>query len=218
MTGTATAEVCTALEKWSRDLEPGLLDGAGAQRALRKVARMEAICASAKARLARRVAETNAWQRGGHKTPAHSVAATTGTSIGEAAKVLKTAERLEELPHTADAFQAGRVSEAQAHEIASAAIEAPDAEHVLIHTAKDRPHANLRDHAARVRAGARDEAEHHRRIHAERSLRTYTDLEGVWHLHAHGTPTDGARIKARLDTETEAVFREARQAGVREPR
>ena len=68
MTGTATAELCTAMEKWARGLEPRLLDGGGAQRALRKVARMEAICASAKARLARRVEETNAWQRGGHKS------------------------------------------------------------------------------------------------------------------------------------------------------
>jgi len=84
MTGTATAELCTAIEKWARDFEPRLLDGTGAQRALRKVARMKAMCAAVEAGLARRVAETNAWQRGGHKSPAHSVAASTGTSIGEA--------------------------------------------------------------------------------------------------------------------------------------
>jgi hypothetical protein len=64
---TDTAELRTALEKWARDVEPRLLDGAGAARQLRQVARMETILASVKARLARRVEETNVWQRGGHR-------------------------------------------------------------------------------------------------------------------------------------------------------
>ena len=62
---------------------------------------------------------------------------------------------------------------------------------------------------ARVRANGRDEAQRHRRIHEQRGLWTYTDLEGVWHLHAQGTPTDGARVKARLDAEADLVFTEA---------
>jgi hypothetical protein len=205
------------LEKWARSYEPRLFDGAGAQRQLRDVARMEAICASVKARLARRVAESNAWQRGGHKSAAHAVASTTGTGVGEASRVLATAERLEELPDTADAFASGKVTQAQVHEIASAAIEAPECERELISTARDRNHAQLRDQAARIRAAGRDAQERERRAREQRSVRTYTDGEGVWHLHAQGAPSDGARIEARLKAETEIVFHDARKAGLREP-
>jgi len=218
MTGAETRDLRTALEKWARSYEPRLLDGTGAQRALRDVARMEAICASVKAGLAQRVAETNVWSRGGHKTPAHSVATTTGTSVGEALRLLQTAGRLVELPDTAEAFTTGHLTQAQVHEIASAAVEAPECERELIVTAKDRNHTRLREHAARVRAAGRDERERDRRARAQRSVRTYTDVEGVWHLHAQGAPGDGATIKARLDAETEIVFTEARKAGVRDPR
>ena len=89
-----------ALEKWARDVEPRLLSGAMAARQLRQVARMEAICASVKTRLARRVDESNVWQQGGHKTPAHFVARQTGTSIHQAVTILQTGERLEALPAT----------------------------------------------------------------------------------------------------------------------
>jgi hypothetical protein len=108
MTATDTRDLRIALEKWARGYEPRLLDGRSAQRQLHDVARMEAICASVKARLARRVEETNQWRRGGHKSAAHAVASATGTSIGAASKTLKTAERLEELPETAEAFTVAR--------------------------------------------------------------------------------------------------------------
>jgi hypothetical protein len=216
MTGSETRELRIELEKWARNYEPRLLDGADAKRQLRDVARMEAICASVKARLARRVAETNAWQHGGHKSAAHAVAASTGTSVGEASRVLSTAERLEALPDTADAFASGRVTQVQAHEIASAATEVPEAERELITTARDRNHAQLRDLAARVRASGQDLKERERRAREQRSLRTYTDGEGIWHLHAKGAPSDGARIEARLKAETDIVFVEARRSGVRD--
>jgi len=211
-----TRELRTALEKWARDVEPRLLDGADAARLVRHVARMESICASVKARLARRVEETNVWQRGGHKTAAHFLASTTGTSIHQAVTTLRTAECLEALPATAEAFSSGRVSQAQANEITAAAIEAPEAEGELLRTADERNHARLRDTCRRVKASATDELERHRRAHAARALRSWTDAGGAWHLHANGTPTDGARIMAKLNAETETVFREARRAGVRE--
>ncbi len=218
MTGHDTRELRTELEKWARSYEPGLYDGEGARRQLRDVARMKAIVASVETRLARRVAESQAWRRGGHKTPAHAIASTTGTSVGEANRVLDTAKRLEDLPDTADAFTSGKVTQPQAHEIASAASDVPEAERDLLATARERNHAQLREHAARVRASVRDMKERERHAHAQRRLRTYTDAEGFWHLHAKGAPSDGARIEARLNAEADLVFAEARKAGVRESR
>jgi hypothetical protein len=217
MEATTTADVRTALEKWARDFEPRLLDGGGAMRALRQVAKMKAICASVETRLARRVEESNAWRREGHKTPAHLVARLTATSLRDADTLLRTGQQLEQLPDTAEAFLRGRVSEQQVTEIAPAASVSPEHERELLDVARDRNHAELREVARRVTAGATDEQERHRRAHAARQLRTWTDPSGTWHLHANGTPTDGARIMARLQPETEKVFADARTAGRREP-
>ena len=205
-----TRELRTALEKWARNVEPRLLDGPGAARQLRQVARMEAICASVKSRLARRVDETNAWQRGGHRSAAHLVARETGTSVHQAVVLLQTGAQLEQLPATSDAFASGRVTQAQVVEIAPAAAASPEHEGELLALAGDRNHAGLRDGARRVTAAATDALERHRRAHAQRALRAWTDPGGTWHLHANGTPSDGARIMARLDAETEAVFAGAR--------
>jgi hypothetical protein len=206
------------LEKWARNLEPRLLDGPAAARELRRVARMEAICASVKTRLARRMEETNAWQRGGHKSAAHFVARETGTSIHQAVVTLETGAQLEELPALREAFATGRVTQAQVTEIAPAAVVAADHERELVALAQeDRNHARLRDRCRKVEADATDALARRNAIHAARALRTWTDPGGTWHLHANGTAEAGARIMARLNAETEAVFQDARKANTREP-
>jgi hypothetical protein len=157
------------------------------------------------------VEETNAWQRGGHRSAAHFVARETGTSIHAAVQTLQTGAHLEELPSVRDAFASGRITQAQVGEIAPAAAVSPRHETQLIALAEDaRSQATLRETCRRVKADATDALEQHRRVHAERALRTWTDAGGTWHLHANGTPTDGARIMARLNPQTEAVFAEAR--------
>jgi hypothetical protein len=206
-----TRDLRDGLEKWARSYEPRLLDGPAAARELRRVARMKAICASVETRLAHRVEETNAWQRGGHRSAAHFVARETGTSVHQAVVTLQTAQHLEELPAVSDAFASGRVTQPQVVEIAPAAVLAPIEERSLVALAEgDRNHTKLRERCQRVRADATDALEQHRRVHAARALRTWTDAGGTWHLHANGTPSQGARIMARLNPETEAVFHEAR--------
>jgi uncharacterized protein DUF222 len=208
---TGTRELRTALEKWSRSFEPRLLDGSAAAIELKRVARMEAICAAVKTRLAHRVDETNAWRQGGHKSAAHYVARQTGTSIHQAVVTLETAKHLDDLPTVADAFASGRVTQTQVNEIAPAAAAAPEREFELVALAEDAPHhADLRDRCRRVTADATDALARHEAIHRARAVRTWTDTGGTWHLHANGTPSDGARIMARLHPEIEAVFAEAR--------
>jgi hypothetical protein len=206
-----TQELRTGLEKWARSYEPRLLDGPGAARELRRVARMEAICASVKTRLARRVDETNAWQRGGHRSAAHFVARETGTSVHQAVVTLQNGTQLEELPSVASAFASGRLTQAQVNEVAPAASVAPDRELELVALAEDaRNQATLRDGCRRVQADATDALTRRNAVHHARAARAWTDTSGTWHLHANGTPDEGARIMARLNPETEAVFAEAR--------
>jgi hypothetical protein len=200
-----------------RAVDPERFDGSAAVQALRELTRLGHLAAHAKGRLARRVDESKVWTRKGTKSAAQFVAKVTGTSVGTAATVLETAERLETLPVTAQAYQEGRLSPAQAATIANAATDVPDAESELVMTAIDAPFVSLRDHAQRVKARGTDLLERDRRIHAARQLREWTDGGGAWHLVATGTGTDGARIMAALTTEANRVFDDARRAGHREP-
>jgi hypothetical protein len=205
-----------ALEALLAELEPGTLDGPAAVRVLRELARMEHVCAAAKARVARRVDDSNVWRSKGYRSAAHLIAKLTGTSVGEASAVVRTAERLQVLPATASAFAKGRLSPAQAREVAAAAVEVPAAELQLLASAADQPFAGLQDTCRRAKAAGVDELERHRRAHTARAVRSWTDAEGIWQLHASGSPSDGARIMARLNVETEQVFRDARKAGGRD--
>jgi hypothetical protein len=200
-----------------RAVDPERFDGGASVRALRELAQLKHVVAEAEGRMARRVDASMIWTRKGTKSAAQFVAKVTGTSVGTAATVLETAERLETLPIAAQAYKEGRLSAAQVATVANAAIDAPDAESDLVMTAKDAPLASLRDHAQRVKARGTDLLARDRRIHAERQLREWTDGGGAWHLSATGTGTDGARIMAALKTEANAVFDEARRAGQREP-
>jgi hypothetical protein len=217
ITRAEIGEHCEALETALARLDVDALSGARASQVLRRVARTRHACAELEGRLARRVERTGIWRQGGHKSAAQFLAAATGTSVGAATAELATAERLESLPETADAYRAGRLSPGQAAEIANATVAAPDAEYDLLLSARTETYSHFRDHCRRVKAAHTDLNAAHRRIHAARSLRTWTDAEGAWQLHASGTVTDGATIMAALNAETDVVFRAARAEGRREP-
>ncbi|MEX2255708.1 MAG: DUF222 domain-containing protein, partial [Acidimicrobiia bacterium] len=205
-----------ALEGLLADFEPGVLDGLDAVAVVKELAKIKSVCAAAEARVVRRIEQSNVWRAKGHKSAAHLVASVTGTSVGSATTVMQTAEQLADLPATTKELASGRLSEAKAREIAAAAIEVPEMERTLLLGAPDESFAATRDRARRAKAAGTDQLERHRRAHAARSLRSWTDAEGIWQLHASGTPTDGARIMSRLNAETETVFKEARTAGARE--
>jgi hypothetical protein len=127
-----------------------LLTGEEAGRLLPRVARMENTCAALRVLLSGRVAQTDSWRKRGDRSAAHWVARTIRTTVGRAVVTLETAKRLERLHGTADAFRAGRVSETEAMEIASAASVSPSSEDELLETAKDGDVAALKDKCRRV--------------------------------------------------------------------
>ena len=71
--------------------------------------------------------------------------------------------------------------------------------------------AELKRECLRTKAAAGPDREAtHRRIRAERSMRTWTDGEGAWNLHARGPVDAGARIEARLRPLIDEEFARAR--------
>ncbi|TML63038.1 MAG: DUF222 domain-containing protein [Actinobacteria bacterium] len=199
-------------------LEPGVLSGPDAARLVDRFAEAERIAAAGRALAARRVEETNQWRLEGHRSAASWVAAKTGTSLGTAAGAIETAKRLEELPATREAFVSGRLSEAQAREVASAAAASPAAESKLLAIAEREPLGALRDECRRVvAAAATDEVEWQERIRRRRYLHSWCDEEGAVCFRARYAPDDGAKLLALVEARQNVVFREARRAGRREP-
>jgi hypothetical protein len=93
---------------------------------------------------ARRVEDAATWKRAGYRSVAEQMAAASGTSVSTARTLLETSMQLEDLPATADAMRAGKLSRAKAEVIASAATVAPEAEAGLSAGA-DAPVAVVRD-------------------------------------------------------------------------
>jgi hypothetical protein len=205
------------LDEAMAELDPAALDGRRALRTMRLFTRIKNVASAGEGRMARRFDETRVWARDGHRSGAHAVASATGTSVGAATSTLQTAERLEHLGNTAEAFAKGKLSPAQAAEIAHAASEVPDAEDELLLKVRDERFAPFRDRCRRVAASAHDPLERAKRINAVRSCRTWTDAEGGWNLSARGTPADGGRIMAVLGAEADRVFKAARARGDRDP-
>ena len=59
---------------------------------VRVLDRIGRVAEAAKASAAARVAESSLWSKAGHRSPAHWVARETGIGVGEAVKLLETAE------------------------------------------------------------------------------------------------------------------------------
>ena len=198
--------------------EPNVLAGRDAAALVEAFDEIERLGAAGRALAARRVDETNQWRLEGQRSAASWVAAKTGTSVGTAGGAIETAKRLEELPATREAFVSGRLSEAQAREIASAAASSPAAESRLLEFAAREPLGALRDECRRVlAASSADQVEWCERIRRRRYLRSWCDEEGAVCFRARYAPDDGAKLLALVEARQNVVFREARRAGRREP-
>ena len=143
----------TTLEVLVREFEPRLLDGPGAVRAVELFARVKHLGAAGAALAAKRVDDTRAYQVSGARSVGHWLAGATGDTVAAAFKSIETVNALDELPATADAFRAGRLSEAQAHEITGAARKDPSAEAELLGAVRRcTSMKGLKDSCRRVRA------------------------------------------------------------------
>jgi Domain of unknown function (DUF222)/HNH endonuclease len=206
------------LEEVVADLEPGTLDVSGAKKLVDLFTRAERLSVAGRGLAARRVQDGVSWKRDGHRSAAHWLAASTGVSVGAAARSLQMARELEALPDTAEAFRAGELSEAQAGEIAAAATQDPSAEARLLDTARSSSYRGLRDSCREASVRAEQDAACARRLHEGRAAYAWTDRDGCYRLNVSLAPDEGARLNSALQTTTDEIFHAARRAGNREPR
>ncbi len=197
--------------------EPACLDGEAAVRALELFGEIERLAAAGKALAAHRVEATRIWQSRGVRSAAHLVAAACGSSVRSAVEALETARRLDELPATAEALRAGKLSSAQASSIVSAAGDRPEAEAALVAAAESESLPALQERCRAVRAEGKEALAAYERIRAERYLRHWTDGDGAFCLQARLCPDDGAKVLAAIDAYRPGIFATARRDGRREP-
>ena len=207
------AEVARAAEAF----DASALDGEAARRALRLVGAIEGTLGSIKAALAARVAETHESRKSGTKNGAEEVARITKTSQSKAADTINTGNRMRDLDATNEAARDGQLSQEQLSMIADAAAINPGAEQRLLDTARSGVSLrDLRDACAAAKAeGDRDAEARRRRIHARRGMRTWTDREGVGHLHWADNPERIAAAVAGIQPARDRLFNAARTAGDR---
>jgi len=210
-------ELRRATVSYCSRFDPETTTPAQAARVLEQATVIESAISTLKAHAASRAAESSSWKDNGHRSAAEELATKTGTSVSSARELLEMGRRLKCQPEIDHAARRGELSSPQLEMITNAAEADPASELKLLQEAAHGSLAVLKDACARAKAAAEPDPEARRRhIHAKRSLRTWTDLEGIWRLSASGNPEDGAKIMAALRPITEALFHEARKDGRRE--
>ena len=206
----------TAAETVAREFDPDLITGRDALRIVEEAGAVLRLVQGVLARAARRVAQTDAHVGAGDKDAAQCVARTVGVTVGEARRTIGHAELLAGLPATDAAVRDGRLSARQTGLIVEAATRNPAAEPALL-AAAEQGVQPLKDACLTARAVAEDPQVRSERHHAGRSLRMWTDDDGMLAGEFRLTPEAGGAVKALLDGETARRFRQHRGAGTREP-
>jgi Domain of unknown function (DUF222) len=201
------------------DFEPALITTGDAVRAFAVFSSIEKTVVAAKTLVASRAACSDHWQKEGHRSPAHWVAETTGSGIGESHGLIENSGRLVELPETTEALRRGELSGAQLREMAATAAAHPRAESELLEAAKRHGLRGLRDQCRRVKARSMSETDARARyeeIRKNRSLQMWTDQDGVGRIDGRLAPDDFARFCGAIKAKSDLIFGEARKAGHRE--
>ncbi|MFO7589408.1 MAG: HNH endonuclease signature motif containing protein [Acidimicrobiia bacterium] len=196
-------------------LEPARLAGSDAARLTATAARIEKLAATAKAALASRADETQAWRGGRAASPEQWLAETSGCSEGVAREALATARRVQTLPATRERLLDATLSIPQAALVSAGAAVDPTSERRLLNTASRSGMRGLRAEKERVVAAATDEEAAARRARRDRHLRVWNQGAAT-HGSFSGPTAAVADLLEALEPLTRRRFEEARSAERRE--
>ena len=189
------------LEKANAELEPELLDSAGARVVLDRYARARRLADYGVAAAARKVAD------------AAVVSRATGTPMGHAKATIDLGTNLKAAPELGAALASGSVSAEQAIHIASAEASVPGVAEELVDLANSEPFHVFKDRARKLKL----EAEQHNglsaRQRAARTARHYPDDLGMTHIHLTLEPLAATPIVNRAEADAERLYKAARKSG-----
>ena len=200
-------EFRAALAAW----EPGVHSGDDCATIVEELARVENASAAARARGALRVVECHSHRDRGFADAHDWLASVAGTTSRDAKVALDTARTIDSCPDTADAWNAGTVSTAQAAEIDRTQREVPGAEGELLELAEGGSLGAVRERGRARRLEALDQEDLHRRQHAAREFRHWRDERGMVCGSFALTPSVGVAFVNRLERATDRRWRAARR-------
>jgi hypothetical protein len=117
------------------EIEVEGLEAPVAAQVVEQCAEAERLLAALRVMAAATLQDKALWRREGFRSAAAWMASKTGTAVGPAIASVEMAGALADLPRLGAAFRGGRLSEAQAREIAEVASEFPDTEPQLVEAA-----------------------------------------------------------------------------------
>ena len=201
---------CDALARF----DPKLWSGEECAALAERFARVENAAQAARARASARAGACGAHRARGFASTREWMAASAGTSMRDAKTALETVAAVQSLPDTRDALANGRISLAQAEEIAKTETAVPGTELELLELAKDSSLGGVRERGRRIRLDAMDPDDLAALQHAAREGTHWRDLElGMIRVSAALTPEVGIPFVNRWDAETDRLWREARRLG-----
>jgi hypothetical protein len=202
-----------AMRRFFEDLDPRTVSPDDARLLLREACAIEHFGASIKYRFTPRAMCGAPWQEEGHRSEASWLAEATRTSVPEAVAPITTAQRLAELPTTAEALMSGAISPTEAKAVAAAASADPTTEAELLASVGTMTVSTLCS-AARHMANAAHERdpEHRQKVHSNRFLRFWRDDEGMCRFSGGVTPDAGLEILSAVRSRAAHVADEARRA------
>jgi hypothetical protein len=148
--------------------------------------------------------------RVGRRRMADALVGQVGVSKGQARRSVWAAHTLEEHPDIGAVFAAGDLTCDQVLTLGGAQV--PD--EVRRELVADAAGQTSEQTAAAVRAAERDHADPDQMFLRQRQMRSvkrFTDRDGMWNLHARLAPDDGARVDAVLTAHHEALWRQDKE-------
>ncbi|MGH9011374.1 MAG: DUF222 domain-containing protein [Acidimicrobiia bacterium] len=207
-------EVLAAIRSLVAGFEVDDLAAHEAAQVVEQCAEAERLLAALRVLAAATLEDKALWRREGFRSVAAWMASKTGTAVGPAKATMEMADLLADLPVVAEAFRAGRLSEAQAREIAAVASEVPDAQEQLVEAAGKLSLQDLQEQCRRVEAAAIvDPDDRYRRVRRSRHVRSWVDRHGVGRMSFRGTPDDLARLMNEVDRRSDQVVEDAIRGG-----
>ena len=203
----------SASERVARDFDPRC-SGQEAIDIVTVVGRVTRLMDGVLGRAAKRVEDTTAYTYTGDRSASELCVRLVGGGSGEAKRAIETAARLESLPATAAAVQAGTLSAQASGLIATAAVDDPSVERELLKAATQGM-PKLRDKCVAVRAAREDQTARSARQKRLQSYRSWINSDGMKEGHFLLIPEIGAAVDAVIEAGTRRRFREARSDGVR---
>ncbi len=191
--------ILSQLQAFVEGFDASGLDRAQSLELYEKLCVGERMMHAAKALAGKQLADCRAWYETDHKSTAHFMAATAGTTISHQCHMLEVADLLPELPETDKAFRSGALTEEVVIDLAFAAALDPESEEGLLVLAEAASLEEFRAECARVRHAASSEEQRHERAHKRRYLRHWIDLDGAFRLSGSFTPEAGARIISAIE-------------------